>query len=41
MALVKETEEAAGKDNLKDLYMLTREVSGKFQQTNKPVKDRN
>jgi hypothetical protein len=27
----KEAEKAAGKGNMKDLYMLTRKLSGKFQ----------
>ena len=39
--LAKEAEEAAGKGNLKDLHMLTRKLSGKFQQTDTPIKDRN
>jgi hypothetical protein len=39
-SLAKEAEEAAGKGNMKDLYMLIRKLSGKFQQTEKPIKDK-
>ena len=38
--LAREAEEAAGQGNLKDLYMVTKKLSGKFQQTDKPVKDK-
>nr|KAG5687140.1 hypothetical protein BaRGS_019218 [Batillaria attramentaria] len=33
--------EAARQGNLKDLYQVTKELAGKFQQTDKPVKDKN
>ncbi|KAK7103279.1 hypothetical protein V1264_018211 [Littorina saxatilis] len=39
--LAKEAEEAAGQGNLKDLYMTTKKLAGKFQQTDKPVRDKN
>ena len=35
-----QAEEAAGQGNLKDLYLVTKKLSGKFQQTDKPVKDK-
>ena len=38
--LANQAEEAAGQGNLKDLYMLTRKLSGKFQQSNMPIRDR-
>ena len=38
--LAKQAEEAAGKGNLRDLYMTTRKLAGKFQQVDKPVKDK-
>ena len=38
--LASQAEEAAGQGNLKDLYMLTRKLSGKFQQSNMPIRDR-
>ena len=31
---------SAGQGNVKDLYMLTRKLSGKFQQSNMPIRDR-
>ena len=34
-------EEAAGQGNLKDLYMITKKLAKKFQQTEKPVRDKN
>ena len=37
--LASQAEEAAGQGNLKDLYMLTRKLSGKFQQSNMPIRD--
>jgi len=39
--LALEAEEAAAKGNLRDLYDTTRKLSGKFKQTNIPVKDKN
>ncbi|XP_062587192.1 uncharacterized protein LOC134248835 [Saccostrea cucullata] len=39
--LAKQAEEAAGQVNLKELYMITKKLSNKFQQTDKPVKDKN
>jgi len=38
--LARQAEEAAGKGNLRDLYMTTRKLAGKFQQVDKPVKDK-
>ena len=38
--LAKQAEEAAGQGNLKELYMITKKLA-KFQQTDKPVKDKN
>ena len=35
-----QAEEAAGKGNFKDLYLTTKKVAGKFQQTDMPVKDK-
>ena len=39
--LAAQAEEAAGQGNLKDLYMITKKLANKFQQTEKPVKDKN
>nr|KAG5687298.1 hypothetical protein BaRGS_016899 [Batillaria attramentaria] len=39
--LASQAEEAAGQGNLKDLYQVTKKLAGKFQQTDKPVKDKN
>ncbi|KAJ8356884.1 hypothetical protein SKAU_G00196780 [Synaphobranchus kaupii] len=39
--LAKQAEEAAGQGNLKDLYMVTKKLSGKFQQSDKPIMDKN
>nr|KAG5697245.1 hypothetical protein BaRGS_028981 [Batillaria attramentaria] len=39
--LANQAEEAAGQGNLKDLYQVTKKLVGKFQQTDKPVKDKN
>lgn len=39
--LVKQAKEAAGQGNLRELYMVTMKLSNKFQQTYKPVKDKN
>ncbi|KAM9354978.1 androglobin-like [Pholidichthys leucotaenia] len=36
-----QAEEAAGQGNLKDLYLVAKKLSGKFLQTDKPVKDKN
>ena len=38
--LASQAEEAAGQGNLKDLYLVTKKLAGKFQQTDKPVKDK-
>ncbi|KAL0165193.1 hypothetical protein M9458_040946 [Cirrhinus mrigala] len=38
--LANQAEEAAGKGNQRDLYAVTRRLAGKFQQTDKPVKDK-
>jgi hypothetical protein len=38
--LAKQAEEAAAKGNMRDMYMTTKKLSGKFQQTNKPVRDK-
>ena len=38
--LAQQAETAAGQGNLKDLYMITKKLAGKFQQTDKPVKDK-
>nr|KAG5698059.1 hypothetical protein BaRGS_016707 [Batillaria attramentaria] len=39
--LASQAEEAARQGNLKDLYQVTKKLTGKFQQTDKPVKDKN
>nr|KAG5712763.1 hypothetical protein BaRGS_029818 [Batillaria attramentaria] len=39
--LASQAEEAARQGNLKDLYQVTKKLMGKFQQTDKPVKDKN
>nr|KAG5697993.1 hypothetical protein BaRGS_005811 [Batillaria attramentaria] len=38
--LASQAEEAARQGNLKDLYQVTKKLAGKFQQTDKPVKDK-
>ena len=38
--LAQQAETAAGQGNLKDLYMITKKLAGKFQQTDKPVKNK-
>ena len=38
--LAKQAETAAGQGNMKDLYMITKKLAGKFQQIDKPVKDK-
>ena len=39
--LASQAEAAAGQGNLKDMYQVTKKLAGKFQQTDKPVKDKN
>ena len=39
--LARQAETAAGQGNLRDLYLVTKKLRGKFQQTDKPVKDKN
>nr|KAG5707370.1 hypothetical protein BaRGS_005337 [Batillaria attramentaria] len=39
--LASQAEEAARQGNLKDLYQVTKKLAGKFQQTDKPVKNKN
>ena len=39
--LVRQAETAAGQRNLRDLYLVIKKLTGKFQQTDKPVKDKN
>nr|KAG5713944.1 hypothetical protein BaRGS_020272 [Batillaria attramentaria] len=39
--LASQAEEAARQGNRKDLYQVTKKLAGKFQQTDKPVKDKN
>ena len=39
--LASQAETAAGQGNLKDLYIMTKKLSGKFQQTDRPVRDKN
>ena len=38
--LARNAEEAAGQGNLRELYQVTRRLAGKFQQTDKPIKDK-
>ena len=38
--LAMEAETAASKGNIKELYSITKKLSGKFQQQNKPIKDK-
>ena len=38
--LARQAEEAVGQGNLKDLYLTTKRLAGRFQQTDKPVKDK-
>ena len=40
-SLAAQAEEAAGQGTLKDLYMITKKLANKFQQTEKPVRDKN
>ena len=39
--LAGQAETAAGQGNLRDLYLVTKKLTGKFQQADKPVKDKN
>ena len=39
--LAREAETAAGQGNLRGLYLVTKKLTGKFQQTDKPVKGKN
>ena len=39
--LARQAETAAGQGNLRDLYLVTKKLKGKFQQTDKPVMDKN
>ena len=39
--LARQAETAAGQGNLRDLYLVTKKLMGKFQQTDKPVMDKN
>ena len=39
--LARQAEIAAGQGNLRDLYLVTKKLTGKFQQTDKPVMDKN
>ena len=39
--LARQAETAAGQGNLRDLYLVAKKLTGKFQQTDKPVKDKN
>ena len=40
-SLASQVEEAAEQGNLKNLYLVTKKLVGKFQQTDKPVKHKN
>ena len=39
--LARQAETAAGQGNMRDLYLVTKKPAGKFQQTDKPVMDKN
>ena len=39
--LARHAETAAGQGNLRDLYLVTKKLTDKFQQTDKPVRDKN
>ena len=39
--LARQAEAATRQGNLRDLYLVTKQLAGKFQQTDKPVKDKN
>ena len=38
--LASQAEKAAGQGNLRDLYLVTRKLAGKFQQIDRPIKDK-
>ena len=40
-SLASQAEAAAGQGNIKELYMLSKKLAGRYQQTDKPVKDKN
>ena len=37
----RQAETAAGQGNLRDLYLVIKKLAGKFQQTDKPLKNKN
>ena len=39
--LARQAETEAGQGNLRDLYLVTKKLTGKFQKTDKSVKDKN
>ena len=39
--LARPAETTTGQGNLRDLYLVTKKLTGKFQQTDKPVKEKN
>ena len=39
--LARQAETASGQGNMRDLYLVTKKLTGKFQQTDKPVMDKN
>ena len=39
--LARQAETAAGQGNLRDLYLVTKKLTGNFKQTDKPVEDTN
>ena len=39
--LARQAQTAAGQGNLRDLYLVTKKLTGKFQQTDPPVRDKN
>ena len=39
--LARQAETAAGQGDMRDLYLVTKKLTGKFQQTDKPVMDKN
>ena len=39
--LARQAETADGQGSLRDLYLVIKKLMGKFQQTDKPVKDKN
>ena len=38
--LASQAEKEAGQGNLRDMYLVTRKLAGKFQQTDRPIKDK-